>query len=186
MTRSTWITREPPMIWRAFGAIITIVFWCAVTGLSSFLATREFNIAVEKALPIKGELIMAKDATEEDLWNLLELYEIRHADWVFTQMQHETDKFTSNVFLDCNNPFGMKLSKRRNASTWCRRHAYFTSLNIAFKDFKEYQDLYMVPYEARNGAFQTIEDYLDFLERAHYAEDSAYKKNVSNLHYQSK
>lgn len=118
------------------------------------------------------------------LYQMIEEEGIRHPDVVFAQALHETtfegEAFNSKIFLENNNPFGMKCAEFRE--TTCvgtnRGHAKFRTIRDAVKDYKLWQDKQLPRYESRYGVVDSQSDYVSFLEHQGYAEDPEYRKGV--------
>jgi uncharacterized FlgJ-related protein len=97
---------------------------------------------------------------------------IAYPDVVLAQAKIETGNFTSKIFIENNNLFGMKLPKRRETTAVGenRNHATYTDWIQSIKDYKLWQDkmIHKSP---------TLEDYLNYLGR-NYAEDKNYIKKI--------
>lgn len=127
---------------------------------------------------------MIVDKTGEPNWILIDAvdamdeYDIRFKEVVYAQALHETANFTSAIYAECNNLFGMKLAYRRftTAIKQCRGHAYYESRVECVKDYAVWQKLHLTLYEINvvHKEIQSVEEYLKFLEWAGYAEDSNY------------
>lgn len=109
--------------------------------------------------------------------------DVKYPEYVFIQAAHETDYFTSSVFHECNNAFGMKLAYARptTAIGECRGHARYTSWKSSIEDYKLYQDKYLPTYESTYGSVENLETYLHFLTSRAYAEDPHYCRKVLQL-----
>ncbi len=111
--------------------------------------------------------------------SLIATYELRCSSAVKKQFMHETQNFTSDIFLECHNPSGMKEASRKIQARGCRGHAGYHTLCDAFLDYKRYQDIYLPAYEKRTGiVVDTDDEYFDFLVAQDYAEDPNYKENI--------
>jgi len=106
----------------------------------------------------------------------LEKAGFRFVEVVIAQTVHESDEFKSKIFTECNNPFGMKFNSRGIAVGKCREHAKYKSLKDAFRDYRQYQEIWLKYYEKHilRRACLTNKDYLKFLDRMNYAEDRKY------------
>jgi uncharacterized FlgJ-related protein len=104
---------------------------------------------------------------------------IAYPDVVLAQAKIETGNFTSRIFTENNNMFGMKLPERRETTAVGenRNHAKYTDWIQSIKDYKLWQDqmIHRAP---------TKRAYLAYLKR-NYAEDKNYinkiKKTVKSL-----
>jgi flagellum-specific peptidoglycan hydrolase FlgJ len=104
---------------------------------------------------------------------------IAYPDVVLAQAKIETGNFTSRIFTENNNMFGMKLPERRETTAVGenRNHAKYTDWIQSIKDYKLWQDqmIHRTP---------TKRAYLAYLKR-NYAEDKNYinkiKKTVKSL-----
>jgi hypothetical protein len=97
---------------------------------------------------------------------LLYIMEIEHPEIVFIQAQIESGNFTSPIFKEGNNLFGMKVAEKRNTSAigTIRGHAAYLIWKHSVIDYKLMQDKYA------KGKSQ--KEYLKYLEK--YAEDPNY------------
>lgn len=107
-------------------------------------------------------------------------YQIKFKHIVLAQAIHETNSFSSNIYYDCRNLFGMKVASRRATTNTgkCRGHAEYDSYVASVKDYALWQMKYLPYYEARHGRVETDEDYYKFLRRQRYAEDDAYIRKL--------
>lgn len=93
---------------------------------------------------------------------------IKYPDIVFAQSQLETNNFTSNIFKENHNLFGMRASNGRPTTsdginnTYCVYHCWKESV----LDYAFYASAYL-------NNIQTKEQYLQYLGQS-YAEDTAY------------
>lgn len=78
----------------------------------------------------------------QDIYFLLIQYGFNYqqARYITAQAAHETANFTSKIFLENNNPFGMKLARIRETTAINEKngHANFTDIESAVKDFALY------------------------------------------------
>jgi len=107
----------------------------------------------------------------ENVLRYLDYFEIAHKDIVYKQSLIETGNFSSEIFHQNNNLFGMHNPyKRATTSTGSNRHcATYSTYLESIKDYKIYQDYY---YKGGN--------YYNFLQRIGYAEDSVYITKLKN------
>ena len=99
---------------------------------------------------------------------LMEKLGIVHADIVMAQAKLETGNFTSKVFKENHNLFGMKLPKSRSTNALGEKndHAYYISWVHSIRDYKLWQDRVVAKYKTRRA-------YLKYLSE-NYAEDKKY------------
>jgi flagellum-specific peptidoglycan hydrolase FlgJ len=80
------------------------------------------------------------------------------------QIVHETDFFSSKVFKENNNLFGMKENRRGFCKGTKNGHAFYVSKEQSIKDYRAYQN-WMLYVAAHNGKYpKTNEDYMALLE----------------------
>lgn len=89
---------------------------------------------------------------------------------VYAQALHETNRFTSGIFLENNNLFGMKMAWNRptTAIGENRGHAVYACWEDSVLDYAFYQTSYL-------RSLKTEAEYLQYLNQ-HYAEDPNYQK----------
>lgn len=100
---------------------------------------------------------------------------VAYPDVVLAQAKIETGNFTSKIFRENNNMFGMKLPYRRQTTAVgeSRNHAKYTDWIQSIKDYKLWQDemIHRAP---------TKRAYLAYLKR-NYAEDKNYIKKIKQI-----
>ena len=100
---------------------------------------------------------------------------VAYPDVVLAQAKIETGNFTSKIFRENNNMFGMKLPERRQTTAVGenRNHAKYTDWIQSIKDYKLWQDkmIHRAP---------TKRAYLAYLKR-NYAEDKNYIKKIKQI-----
>jgi flagellum-specific peptidoglycan hydrolase FlgJ len=100
---------------------------------------------------------------------------ILYPEIVLAQAKIETGNFTSVIFIENNNLFGMKLPERRKTTAVGenRNHAKYTSWVQSLLDYKIWQDgmIHKTP---------TKRSYLSYLKR-NYAEDKNYIKKIKQI-----
>lgn len=106
--------------------------------------------------------------TPENLAYYINALNISFPQVVYAQAVQETGYFTSNIFLENNNLFGMKQARVRptTARGTKRGHAYYTNWQESVVDYAMWQVAYA-------NQFRTEQDYLMFLDGL-YAEDPNY------------
>lgn len=113
--------------------------------------------------------------SEENLRDYLEQLNIKYPHIVYAQAIQETGHFTSDIFKENNNLFGMKIARQRptTALGTRRNHAYYRNWMDSVKDYALYQAAYL-------GHIKTEEDYLKFIGNS-YAEDENYINRVKYI-----
>jgi len=118
-------------------------------------------------------------------WSVfLERRGIKFSEVVAGQMLHETYFFTSSVYKNCHNPFGMKMNGRGLAKGVCEGHAYYNTVLDAIEDYRLYQARMLYLAKKQGRPCVTNDDYFELLcdlphLRGHrYAEDLDYVKKV--------
>lgn len=96
---------------------------------------------------------------------------IKHPDIVFAQAVHETGHFTSNIFNQNNNLFGMKMAYRRpkTAIGIKNGHAEYNNWKESVIDYALWQNRY--------ANFSNRDDYFNYLSN-NYAEDRTYVQKL--------
>lgn len=112
-----------------------------------------------------------------NITELLSKYNIKFKEVVLVQTIHETGYYTSKVFKENHNPFGMKHNRRGYSLGTKNGHAYYKNIEDAVKDYSEWQ----LRYCPKN--ITTQEEYLTWLDKWGYAEDPAY---IQKLQYHLK
>ena len=116
---------------------------------------------------VPKEQIIQALTFEDSVYNYILELNIQHPDIVFRQARIESGNFKSQVFLENNNMFGMKMpSKRPNMASGSNRgYAVYNSWQESVIDYALYQ-----VYSGKN---LTKEDYVKMLNNS-YAEDVNY------------
>ena len=93
---------------------------------------------------------------------------------VYAQAVLESGEFTSRIWTENNNPFGMKVAKSRNTTAIGanRGHAVYKNWRMAVLDYAYLQAVF-----ARKC--KTDDDYFKFLES--YASDPSYKQKLISI-----
>lgn len=110
--------------------------------------------------------------SEEALVELLKIRKVKFPHIVLAQARQETNNFTSDIFKENNNLFGMKMAGARPvfATGTNRKHAMYDNWKYSVYDYIIYQTAYL-----RN--IKTEAQYLNYLGN-YYASDSLYKVNI--------
>ena len=109
--------------------------------------------------------------THESVKKYIIQLNIKFPEIVYAQTVLETGNFKSNICLNNNNVFGMKLSSTRPTTAICERngYAYYNTWQESVIDYAFYQAYYF-------DSVKTVGEYLDKL--GNYAEDSLYIKKI--------
>jgi len=103
------------------------------------------------------------------------------ARFITAQAAHETGNFTSKIFEENNNLFGMKLPAIRKtlAIGENKGHAVYKSIQDCIKDFKLYFDSFKYI-----SSYSSIELYVKALKRNRYfeADEEQYKKGCEHFY----
>lgn len=104
---------------------------------------------------------------------------------ITAQAAHETGNFTSNIYQENNNPFGMKMPKQRRTTAKGEKnnHAFYGSIEEAIKDFWLYYKAVNLP-----ESWATVEKYIEAIKEKGYfeAETGQYVRGVTyfyNLYF---
>ena len=149
------------------GYIINELVWSRSFKSDSFVPLKEV---------ITSNILKEPESFHDEV--LEYIYELRldHPNIVFAQAIKESGNFTSIVFKENHNLFGMRVPERR--ATTCiginRTYAVYSNWKASILDYALYQEAYMKNL--------TEEEYLKKLQRT-YAEDTLYTKDLKSLMY---
>lgn len=120
--------------------------------------------------------------SEELLIKCLELEGIKYQDVVLLQSRLETGYYTSDIFLNGNNLFGMKYPAFRPsvATGVYKDHARYEHWSDSVIDYALWQQYY-ISRGYRLGEGQDSDFYLVFLKSIPYAEDKRYVSKLVQL-----
>ena len=118
--------------------------------------------------------LMSSDFSEDNLRELLKLLNVSHIDIVINQTRLETGWYSSNLFRNHNNLFGMGYANHRESYAYeytiadnGRKVASYRSWQSSVLDFIEYLKYY-------ESLGNPINDYYSFLEDVGYCEKDSY------------
>ena len=113
--------------------------------------------------------------SKEKLINTLKRLNIKFPYIVYAQAELETGGFTSRVFRENNNLFGMKEAKSRinTASGTQYNHAYYETWMESVYDYAFYSSSYL-------RKIQSESDYFEYLSQS-YAEDPNYIESLKRI-----
>lgn len=172
------------------------LFWLIV----DIIATGAIVLFVALSLwDIPDYELKMKKYKENKLQRYLRLYKengIRFDSIVVTQNFLETGNFTSAIYKENKNMFGMKYNSRGFAKGINRGHASYESELLAIKDYAAWQRIRIADYESYyNKKIVTYDDYYDLLNHtvvktkngifiARYAEDPQYTEKLKRVRKQ--
>jgi len=116
--------------------------------------------------------LTAPQFTEELLVKKLKQLKVKFPHIVVAQARQESNNYASDIFLENNNLFGMKMAGARpsTAIRMNRNHALYNNWEDSVIDYAFYQTTYL-----KNIKSET--QYLNYLNN-HYAADSLYHVNI--------
>jgi hypothetical protein len=172
--------RDIKLNWITGSTAARIVLICLVFSLSSYkvpggepILSEEMRFQSERALFYFQ--IRDQPFSEELLKKCLDYEGIKYKDIVILQSQLETGHYTSDIFLNGNNLFGMKYPSRRPtvATGIYKEHAKYAHWSDSVVDYAMWQEYYLsrgyrLEWEIDNDF------YLIVLKSIPYAEDSRY------------
>jgi uncharacterized FlgJ-related protein len=100
---------------------------------------------------------------------------IKNQHIVIAQAILETNNFNSNIFIENNNLFGMKVATQRPTTNKGENnnHAYYDTWRESVQDYAFYSATYL-------NKLKTEDDYFEFLSQ-YYAEDTNYVNKLKNI-----
>ena len=136
-----------------------------------FTSAIQLNYILEK-IPVIVTL-EREEFSREWLKNEIESLNLDHSDIVLAQAEIETGNFSSVIFKQNHNLFGMKVAKSRptTATKEQLNHAYYDSYKESLADYALWQASY-----ARN---LSKHEYLQLLQQM-YAEDANYLNKIKS------
>ena len=153
-----------------------------ITALTTFLLTYNFNHEnAIKYITEETKAIIIKENDKKNEFSEAKLKEyilelnIKFPHIVIAQSQVETGNYTSKIFKENNNLFGMKEAKQRpttNKGTE-NNHAYYDNWKSSVIDYALYQSKYL-------SKLKTEDEYLQYLSQ-NYAEDPNYVNKIKSI-----
>jgi hypothetical protein len=130
------------------------------------------DVVIIDTLPV---LPVLKPFNISNLKEHIEDLDIKFPKIVLAQALLESGNFSSAIFLENNNMFGMKCARRRKTTHQGERrgHAYFETWQDCVLDYSYFQSTYV--YHA-----DTEEEYFEYLSN-NYAEDPLYVHKLKNI-----
>jgi predicted hydrocarbon binding protein len=111
-----------------------------------------------------------KDSQSKEFKSLTVEQKAHLSELLAAQAAHETGDFTSRIFSENNNAFGMKASTRNYESGERYGHAIYLSLGDSIKDMLEYLSDKIKPL--KEIAEMSISEYAIYLKSVGYFEDT--------------
>jgi hypothetical protein len=158
------------------------VFVLIIFGLGFFLGRKTVKCEKTPLVITFIEEVMpdAPDFTDSTLKVFIKQLNIKYPDVVYAQTLQETHRHKSRLFKDNNNLFGMKKAGKRPQLFSGMKHGH-----------AEYKDVYLAGwqlsvidyalYQAAFGKGLNKEEYLNYLNKSGYAEDSGYVQKIKRL-----
>jgi hypothetical protein len=152
-----------------FGAVIGIV---TILGLSINSNKKIETLSPEEKLIILRE---ANAFSEQKLIESIKELNFRFPHIVLAQAKLESSNFSSPIFLENNNLFGMKEAKvRANLAIGTKRsHAFYKNWKDSLLDYALYYSTYL-------SKIRTESEYFEYLNQS-YAQDPNYVVKLKNI-----
>lgn len=156
---------------------VRIAILLTLAALSTSLTVSKSRDSLEN-LNYEERLIIIKEYnsfTEDRLVREIGRLNFKFPHIVLAQAKLETSNYTSSIFLENNNLFGMKEAKVRlnTAQGTERSHAYYNSWQESVMDYALYAATYL-------KTLSTESQYYNYLEQ-YYAEDPEYVRKLKKL-----
>ncbi len=163
--------------------ILTMLVLSVVVGVSLFIAGFRVGKNALVSLSTEEKLIIVQEFNKFDESRLIEKLKELNVKFPYialAQARLETGNFSSKVFRENNNLFGMREAKQRitTAKGTENNHAYYHSWHESVLDYAFYQCRYL-------SGIQTEAQYLDYLRQS-YAEDPNYVNRLVTIITDSK
>lgn len=139
------------------------------------LVLKDFTEKELKLLPMHDAEQTLKDSNAVMRHiKLLESFEIEYPWVVMAQEVHETGWFTSPIYRENHNRFGMKVSSRKFHSGVNRGHAKYDNFIESIRDYRAWQEARL----EKNLWVYNDSTYIKMLIRVGYAEDPQYEQKI--------
>lgn len=124
---------------------------------------------------LEKERLKNSEFSKKALIEYLNLRNVRNKEIVFAQSRLETGNFSSSIFQESNNLFGMKfpLIRETTATFVNKSHAGYDHWTDSVDDY-----VLWYQYFTRGSSY---DNYYSFLEEKNYAEDPEYINKLQNL-----
>ena len=160
-----------------------IIFSTLISLLSIFLFKLLFipNISLKEVPSLKSKYEkvciaeVQNNFTEEKFINKIKQLNLNYPHIVYAQAMLESGNFTSKIFKENNNMFGMKQARVRInlAKSTQYNHAYFETWEDCLLDFAFHRATYF-------SKLKTEQDYYNYLGK-YYAEDPSYIGKLKSM-----
>lgn len=143
--------------------------------LSSYTETKNQKVQVKVVERVISEQVPELEFSEENLKSFMEQINMKFTHIVMAQALIESGYFTSKIFMENHNMFGMKQARQRQtvAIGTNRNHAKYLNWQDCVIDYALYQARYL-------SKVKSDEDYYTYL-RGSYAGDPNYVTKVRKL-----
>jgi hypothetical protein len=171
-------TLEPEAVNVNKRTVIAILVTSIIIGLTVYHFGYQRGKDVLTGLSNEEKLIVIKEYnefSEDKLISKLKELNVKFPYIVFAQSKLETGSFTSRIFKENNNLFGMREAKQRitTAQGTENNHAYYHSWQESILDYAFYQCRYL-------SNINTEEQYFQYLSQS-YAEDPSYVSILKSM-----
>ena len=155
--------------------ILKDIVICLLIGISIMFIIVTIIEAKENKKNNLQEVIEFTPCYKDSIANFLIELKVKYPHIVLSQSIIESGNYTSKIFLENNNPFGMKLSWNRATTALGIKngYAYYSNLRDAIIDYAFMQSSYY-------RSAKTEEDYYILLQKS-YAEDKEYINKVRKI-----
>lgn len=158
--------------------LLVILFMTSVYGTSFFTIGYHQGRQLINSLTDEEKLIIVQEFnefSEEKLVSKLKELNVKFPYIILAQAKLETGNFSSRIFKENNNLFGMREAKQRitTAIGTENNHAYYHSWQESILDYAFYQCRYL-------SNITTEEQYFNYLRQS-YAEDTMYTNRLQTI-----
>lgn len=138
----------------------------------NFRFTPKENYSEHEIMVVMGKY---NQFTAEKFINEIKSKNYKFPHIVFAQAKLETGNFTSKIFMQNHNLFGMREAIKRisTAKETQNKHAYYNNWRESLEDYGYYYCTYL-------NKFDTEEEYFDYLSQ-YYAEDPLYVHRLKQI-----
>lgn len=157
MKRENWIS----------GMVGMGVGWCILVGI---MFNKQVQVIVQEKI-IGVEYNVNLEFSQENLIQYIKELNIKYPHIVLAQAQIETGNFSSKIFLENHNLFGLKEAKQRATTSkgTKRGHAHFSTWKESVLDYSLFQCKHMGRLSEK--------EYYEYLGN-NYAEDPGYAEKI--------
>ena len=170
---------------KIYGITKRDIIACTILMVSTFLVYFTIHLAVElntklSTAPFKisnefvTEIDFQNDSINDSiLMDYLIDMRVPHPKIVFAQAKHESELYKSELYVDNFNLFGMKPSAKRTTTS--------NKTNRGFKRYCNWRESvtdYILWQYYNNADKLSDEDYMDYLVKSKYAQDSQYIQKI--------